>query len=277
MRAPETRRPARIVMALQSDESTWASLEHAAAMAAALHAELKATFLEDLDVLAAASLPVTRSIAFRTGRIGTLEPGQVEAHYRALAARARARVAALCRERALAWSFEIAGREPVPQPVPEPKAAQPKTEPSRPELLLLDRGALRRRQNLRALLQLATRYDTVGVWDMTMDRPVHLILVYREEAESLTVAGELARALGLSLDIVMPDSDGKPGEPLAQPVRQWLAEQGLSGTVHEFVPDDPDRHAGLLGLTRTPGALVIYDRRDMIAMLDEGPRPAAGA
>lgn len=271
MRAPEARRPARIVMALQSDESTWASLEHAAAMAAALHAELKATFLEDLDVLAAASLPVTRSIAFRSGRIGTLEPGQVEAHYRALAARARDRVAALCRERALAWSFEIVGREPLP----EPKTA-PNTETPRPELLLLDRGALRRRQNLRALLQLATRYDTVGVWDMTMDRPLHLILVYREDAESLSVAGELARTLGLPIDVVMPDSDGKPGEPLAQPVRQWLAEQGLSGTVHEFVPDDPDRHAGLLGLTRTPGALVIYDRRDMIAMLDEQPGAARG-
>lgn len=262
MRAPEMRRPARIVMPLQCDESTWASLDRAAAMAKALHAELKAMFLEDLDVLTAASLPITRSISYRSGQVGTLDPGQVEAHYRALAARARERLATLCREQALSWSFEIAER------VPRSEIGE---AASSPELLLLDRRALRRRQNLRALLQLATRHDTVGVWDMTTDRPSRLILVYRGEAHGLNIAGELARVMELSLDVVIPDSDRKPGEPLAEPVQNWMAEQGIAGTVHEFLPSDPERQAGLLKLTETPGALVIYDRRDMIAMLGEQP------
>lgn len=262
MRAPDMRRPARIVMPLQCDESTWAALDFAVAMAKALRAELKGTFLEDLDVLAAASLPITRAISYRSGQVGILDPAQVEAHYRALAARARERLAAACREQALGWSFEIAERVP---------AIEGEGEVAHHDLLLLDRRMLRRRQNVAALLRLATRYPTVGVWDMTMHQPSRLILVYRGEADGLDVAGELARAMGLALDVVIPDSDGKPGEPLAEPVQRWMADRSIAGTVHEFTPDDPARQDGLLRLTATPGSLVIYDRRDLLAMVGEAP------
>ncbi len=264
MRAPDNRRPARIVTPLQCDESTWAALDFAVAMAKTLRAELKGTFLEDLDVLTAASLPITRAVSYRSGQVGSLDPAQVEAHYRALAARARERLAAVCREQALGWSFEIAERTPA-------VAGEGEAEQHH-DLLLLDRRMLRRRQNVTTLLRLATRYATVGVWDMTMPQPSRLILVYRGEADGLEVAGELARAMGLALDVVIPDSDGKPGEPLAEPVQEWMAARSIAGTVHEFTPDDPARQDGLLRLTAAPGALVIYDRRDLLALVGEALR-----
>ena len=113
MRAPDSGRPARIVMPLQCDESTWAALDFAVAMAKTLRAELKGTFLEDLDVLTAASLPITRVISYRSGQVASLDPARIEAHYRALAERARERLAAACRAQALGWSFEIAERTPA--------------------------------------------------------------------------------------------------------------------------------------------------------------------
>ncbi|MCA8927369.1 MAG: hypothetical protein KDC18_04815 [Alphaproteobacteria bacterium] len=258
MPAPEARRPTRIVMPLQCDESSWAALEHAAAVAKALHAELRATFLEDLDVLAAASLPMTRSISYRSGRVGVLEPAQVEAQFRAMAARARQRLAALCREHALAWSFEVAARGP------EDGDEETATHP---DLLLVDRGVLRRRQNMAALLRLAARYDTVGVWDMSVPRPSRLILVHRGEAAGLMAAGELARTLDLPLEVLIPTTDAAAAEAAAASVREWLGLHRVAGSVVPVSTDAGDTDLALQAMADGPGTLVIFEHADLLRLL----------
>lgn len=258
MRTPETRRPTRIVLPLQCDEASWAALEHAAAVAKALRAELRGTFLEDLDVLAAASLPITRAISYRSGRVGTLDPAQVEAQFRALATRARQRLADLCRQHALAWSFEVAERAPQ---------AATESQEARLDLLLLDRTLLRRRQNAAALLQLATRYDTVGVGDMRQPQPSRLILVYSGEMEGLRVAGSLAETMALPLEVLIPSADTREAEASAGSVREWLGIHRIAGSVLPVAVQDGDREKALAALTEGSGALVVFDRHDLLALL----------
>lgn len=96
----------RIVLALESACENLAALERAAHLAQHAKAELHAMFIEDARLLEVAALPFTRQVNLSSGALAPLEPGHVEAEFRALAARARRCLQDLGRRLDVAWSFE---------------------------------------------------------------------------------------------------------------------------------------------------------------------------
>jgi hypothetical protein len=275
MRSPSRQHPARIVTPLLADESSWSALEFAAGVAKAMHAELKGVFLEDAAALAAASLPFATTISFQSGRAGASNLAQLEAAYRARAAMARERVAALCRERAVTWSFEVAGRGAAirrtitvapterPESVPPGQTAQRADEAT--ELLLLDRRLLRRRQEAANLLRLATAYDTVGVWNTFAAAPDRVVLAYQGESETLTVALQLAAELRVPLEILVLEAGDGESRDLSAEVQDRLRQNPVAATVHSLSWADPE--AVKAHLIRHSGALVLFGRKDLLEVL----------
>ena len=107
MSGPEREFPAnRVVIALDSSCENVKALELAAAMAARIKASLHGIFVEDLGLLRAASLPFVRHVALHPGPLRSLEMADIEAEFRALAARARASLGELASHMKIPWSFE---------------------------------------------------------------------------------------------------------------------------------------------------------------------------
>src|SRR6056297_1279952 len=266
MRSPYTSRVVRIVTPIQPDESSWAAMERAVAMAKAMEAELKGLFLEDTEALAAATLPFTRTVAFQSGRIGAFEAADLQAAYRALAERARQRLAEYCRAQALQWSFEVEARggEAPEEPAVAGSGAATALEEARErsrirDLLLLDRRALRFRQQSAALLRLATRHGTVAVADLTGPPPQQVVLIYHGAEDRLILAAQLAHALGVRLEVlVCADDEEGDGSLLADRVTSWMKEHRVAGAVDIIPPAETEAaKARIVGLS---GVLVLFER-----------------
>lgn len=97
----------RVVVALESACENLAALERAAEFAQRAKVTLHAMFIEDARLLGLAALPFTRQVSLSSGTSSPLEPGDVEAEFRALASRARRCLEDLASRMHVACSFEI--------------------------------------------------------------------------------------------------------------------------------------------------------------------------
>jgi len=97
----------RIVVALDSMAEARATLEGAARLAANLKADLKALFVEDINVLRLSDLPVAE-VQARGGAARRPDQATLRRELRAAAGEARRQVARVATGRRLNWSFEVA-------------------------------------------------------------------------------------------------------------------------------------------------------------------------
>lgn len=97
----------RIVIALESICENLNALEIAAELAARIKAELHGMFIEDVHLLSAAHLPFVHQVSLRSAAIRSFDPADIEAEFRALAARARACLKDIAERMKVPWSFEI--------------------------------------------------------------------------------------------------------------------------------------------------------------------------
>jgi len=98
----------RVLVALDSSAASDATLEVAAALAAATASELAGLFVEDQDLLRLAGLPFAREIQLAKAITRALEPGTLQQDLRAQAAVAREATARLAARHRLSWSFQVA-------------------------------------------------------------------------------------------------------------------------------------------------------------------------
>jgi hypothetical protein len=104
----EIRFPARrIVVALESICENLTALEIAAEMAGRIKAELHGVFIEDVNLLSAAHLPFVRQVSLHSAAARSFEPADVEAEFRAMAARARESLKDLAARVKVPWSFTV--------------------------------------------------------------------------------------------------------------------------------------------------------------------------
>lgn len=97
----------RVVVALESACENLAALERAAELAQRAKVTLHAMFIEDARLLDVAALPFTRQVSLASGASAPLEPGDVEADFRALAGRARRCLEEVAGRLHVDCSFEI--------------------------------------------------------------------------------------------------------------------------------------------------------------------------
>jgi hypothetical protein len=97
----------RILVALDASPGSLAALEAAAALAAHSEAELLGIFVEDIELLHAATLPCVREVSLVSARTRRIEHGSIERSLRAQAARAEAALARLAATHRLRASFRV--------------------------------------------------------------------------------------------------------------------------------------------------------------------------
>lgn len=105
----------RILVALDTSQHSLAALEAAVELAANLEAELQGIFVEDVNLLRLAGLPVAREVSYPFAAAAQLNRARMERQLRAQAAQARQALAATCERRQVKWSFRVVRGEVTPE------------------------------------------------------------------------------------------------------------------------------------------------------------------
>ena len=98
----------RIVVAIDSSADAATALEAAAGLAARLHAELEGVYVQDINLVRLAGLPVGREIHFLTGKGRDFTVDALEAENRAQEFAARRAIAAAAARARVTYAFRIA-------------------------------------------------------------------------------------------------------------------------------------------------------------------------
>lgn len=97
----------RILVALDASTHSLAALEEAAALAAALQAELLGLFVEDINLVRSAGLPFTRQVSYPSGEEERLSSERIDRELKARAELLRKALAAAAGRSHTRWSFRI--------------------------------------------------------------------------------------------------------------------------------------------------------------------------
>ena len=211
----ESIRAERIVVAFDTSPLGDAALEAAAALAAALGAEIAGLFVEDLDLVRMAALPFTRELGLISAVTRPIDTPDIERAFRLQAQQTRGTLEALAAELNLRWSFQIIRGQvlsAVMECVREPdvvvfgKAAHGAAARSAwPELM----GSRRR-----------------GPFSRLAVRPVAVLFDDSPRAwRTLAAAHSLAGEAGARLALLIPARSTKEFEQLRDRAKKWLVAQ----------------------------------------------------
>lgn len=203
----------RVLLALDISPRSRAALEMAAALAAELDAELAGLFVEDVDLLRLGALPFTREVDFFSTASRPIGLEDVEHALRREAEEVRLLLAEAAARQSLRWSYRVArGRI----------ANELFSLAGEPDLIVLGKCA---RQGLRPLGESLAggRYATgaagpvVAVFDGSP-----------ESRRALHLAGDLARATGAELRLLIPCSSDDEFFRLAAEAKTQTARADLA-------------------------------------------------
>lgn len=97
----------RIVVAVDASAHSLAALRAAAELASSLGAKLHGLFVEDVNLLRAAELPMARELRFPFASHARMDPRTMRHQLHAQAHHARRALSSLCRRRDVSWTFQV--------------------------------------------------------------------------------------------------------------------------------------------------------------------------
>jgi nucleotide-binding universal stress UspA family protein len=97
----------RILVALDASAQSLAALNAAVTLAAGLGADLEGLFVEDINLMRIAMLPVARRVLYPSGTEETLDSSRMEREMRLLARQAQESLAAMAERSGIRWSFRV--------------------------------------------------------------------------------------------------------------------------------------------------------------------------
>ena len=224
----------RILVALDASTHSLAALEAAAALAAALEAELRGLFVEDINLLRLAGLPFAREVHYPAAGDRPLERASMERQLRALATQARQALAAVAGRRRVRWSFTV---------VRGHVAAEVLTAARETDLLAL--GKAGRSLTRRAALGSTARAAAMGapgavlLWQLGggLGEPVRVIYDGSPGAHrALAVAAQLAAAANAPLTVLLLADDPDTARRVEGEAAEQLRGLGLPVHYRQLAP-----------------------------------------
>lgn len=215
----------RILVALDASHHSLAALRAAVELASRLEAEVRGLFVEDVNLLRVAALPMARELQFPFNATARLNPARMERQLRAQAEQARQALASVCRKEQITWSFHVARGDVVSE------VLEAAAEADLLSLGTASRPVLRRRRTgstARAVATQTTRSVLLIPRDADLCRPV---VVPHDGSpavrRALTLAARLAEHLGGYLSVLVLADTTTASERLQSQIGDWTSGQEL--------------------------------------------------
>jgi nucleotide-binding universal stress UspA family protein len=223
----------RILIALDASQHSMAALRAAARLASSFEAELHGLFVEDINLLRVAELPIARELQFPFAVHTRMDPERMRRQLRAQASRARRALASICTQEQIKWTFRVV-RGGVSSRVLEEAAeadllclgrtSRPMIQ--RPGLGSTARAAATRAQRSVLLISRGTRISP----------PVVVAYDGSPGAEqALLLASRLARELGGFLSVLVPAGTPASSKEIQEQITHRLDGEKLIIRYRELV------------------------------------------
>lgn len=219
----------RVLLAMDNPQASAEALEAAVELAHQLRAELRALFVEDVDLLRLAELPFAKRVVTQSGSDSALDPNKLERALRAEAEDARKGLRSVAERARVRWSFEIVRGHAVDALL----SASAETD-----LLIVGRG---RELYVQRLVVRGRRASVARV----AEAPVAVLFAPGVGAERvLAAAVGMARAAGEPLVVLLPDQDEKTAATWRDEAQRILEVLGASARFRTIVDAKPLTIAG---------------------------------
>jgi nucleotide-binding universal stress UspA family protein len=260
----------RILVALDSSTHSAAALEAAARLAAKLSAELIGLFVEDINLMRLAELPLFGAVDATSAIVRPLNSQSMAADLRLQAAQARRALARAAERVHVKYSFKVARG----QVTPELLAAALEVD-----LLTLGRGSrgLGRRRLGSTARAIAAQCSRSTLLMTTAIRPEQPVMVTFDGSESAVAAAraavELAEALGAGLKALLLAATPSRAQELREQINEMVNGRDLTVTF-QFTPHLDA--ASLAQLTRSAEGCILvlgdplaHDADNLQLLLDQ--------
>lgn len=248
----------RILIALDATAESFAALDAAADLAECLQAELLGLFVEDINLVNLAALPIAREIDLAAGGIAKMDPRSVERQFRMQQKKAQSALAKAAEIRRVTWSFRVARG----QVAAELLKAAPDVD-----LVTLGKGGfpLTRRSRLgsTALTVAGESHHAfiVSGGGALRKSPSPIFVAYDGSAcakKALGIAVGIAGASGAALQVfLMADADSD-GDRLKGEVAEILERQGAAKLPVTYTRLDASDEACLIrAIAAEAGGLLV--------------------
>jgi nucleotide-binding universal stress UspA family protein len=221
----EERTIQRILVALDASHHSLAALQAATELARTLEAELLGLFVEDVNLLRAAGLPMARELQFPFARHAKMDPERMRRQLRAQAEQARRALSSTCEQHHIEWTFRVV-RGSVSSKLLE--------EAAKADLLCMGRASrpvtqrLRMGSTARATATRAQRSVLVISQGARIQAPI--VVTYdgsSDTDQALLLARRLSMETGGFLSILVPAEPSIPCEELQDQLAERLNVEDL--------------------------------------------------
>jgi len=246
----------RILVALDTDERSAASLEEAARLAAGLEAELVGLFIEDAELLQAAALPMTRMVPQQARTLADFDPASMQRAYRIWSAEAHRSLEAVAAQWRIKWSFQIARGIYAEQLMATLRAG---------DLLALasSKHQRRSRTGVAALTVAAQAPCSLFLMYRRWETWKPVVVLYEGSEETLTMGRTLATIYNLPLVTLVLGQSEEAAQSQTTAVRHYLGSADRPANLILVSPVSAERIGDTLR-ELSPG-IIIFDRRGKLA------------
>lgn len=251
----------RILVTLDTDEPSAASLEEAARLAAGLEAELVGLFIEDAELLQAAALPMTRMVPHQARTLADFDPASMQRAYRIWSADARRSLEAVAAQWRIKWSFQVARGIYAEQLMATLRAG---------DLLALTSSKHQRRSRtgIAALTVAAQAPCSLFLMYRRWETWKPVVILYEGSKEALAMGQTLAAIYNLPLVVLVLAQGEEAAQSETTAVRHYLDAADRPADLIQLHPVTAERIGDTLR-DLTPG-IIIFDRRGkLVPEIDE--------
>ena len=228
MTSSEKSRPIRrILLAIDGSPHSLAAMQAAVDLSAGLDAELVAVFVEDLNLLRMAELPIASEVSHYTASINRLKPERIRRQLKAQASQARAALAKQARRQAVAWEFIVLQGDISLELLAKAEAA---------DLMILGKAGWSRASRMGSTARLIVReapgFVMIIQKGVRWTRPVLLVYDGSPPARSgVAVAILLSEQGGQPLSVMIVAPDEPSADRLQQEVTDALGAEADDVTI----------------------------------------------
>jgi nucleotide-binding universal stress UspA family protein len=263
----------RILLAVDGSPHSLAAMQAAIDLSQGLDAELIAVFVEDLDLLRMAELPIASEVSRYTANIHRLKPERIRRQLKAQASQAKAALARQARRQGVAWEFLVLRGDISLELLAKAEGA---------DLMILGKAGWSKTRRMgsttRVVIQEATHFVLILQQGAHWARPVLLIYDGSQVARrGLKVAQLLSEQSGHPLSVMTVAKHASQAETLEREVVADLGADAKDATFFRVLAARSDDLARLVKnmdcLLILPAALPGLQGQPLIDFVDglEGP------
>jgi nucleotide-binding universal stress UspA family protein len=215
----------RILIGLDTSHHSLAALEAAVELARSLGAELHGLFVEDVNLLRVAELPVAQELQFPFATQAQLNPRRMRRQLRAQAQQARQALSSICRRERIEWSFQVVRGE---------VSASVLEEAAKADLLCVGRASrpVMHQPGAGSTAEAAATGAPRSVLLISRDRRIHppIAVLYDgspDTEQALALASHLAEDMGGLLSVLVPAAASGSSEEIQKRITEGLDAEGL--------------------------------------------------